>query len=95
MMISISPKLRRPPEESLYRYCAGYSYGFVREVLSTYEVERGDLVVDAWSGTGLTSVIAKEFGGRSIGIDISPVMTTIARANNMPRELPPSFLTLK
>ena len=79
----------------MYRYCAGYSYGFVREVLSTYEVERGNLVVDAWSGTGLKSVIAKEFGGRSIGIDISPVMTTIARANNMPRELPPSFLTLK
>lgn len=93
-MISISPKLNRAHRQSLYPYYAGYSYGFVHEVLSCYAFDKG-FVLDPWSGTGLTSVVAKEFGCKSMGIDINPVMTTIAKANNTPRELAPSISSIK
>lgn len=93
-MILTTPKLNQAHKQSLYPYYAGYAYGFVHEALSTYAKD-GGLVLDPWSGTGLTSVVAKQLGCQSLGIDINPVMTTIAKANNISPELSPSISAIK
>lgn len=90
----ITPKLNRRNSASLYPYYAGYSYEFVYSTLSKY-INDTSTVLDPWSGTGLTSITAKQFGCFSTGIDINPVMTVIAKANNISRELSPSIISLK
>lgn len=90
----ITPKLNRRNNSSLYPYYAGYSYEFVYNTLSKY-VNDASAVLDPWSGTGLTSITAKQFGCFSTGIDLNPVMTVIAKANNISRELSPSITSLK
>lgn len=92
-MISITPKLNPSKKSTLYPYYAGYSYDFVLEVLSPYKETRTS-VLDPWSGTGLTSVVAKQLGLESQGFDINPVMTIIAKANNIHNELSPSILSI-
>ena len=70
------PKL---PRNSIgYRYYAGYSRTFVRDILSHWP--RHSLVLDPWNGSGTTTTVAAELGIDSVGVDLNPAMVVVAKA---------------
>ena len=76
----ISPK--QPPtgrERDWYPYYAGFTEEFAEAVLAEY---LGDctLILDPWSGSGTTSAVCARLGIRSVGVDINPALTVVARA---------------
>ena len=70
------PKLQRASNG--YRYYAGFSHSFVRDILD--EWPENDLILDPWNGSGATTTVAAQWGRRCIGIDLNPAMVVIARA---------------
>lgn len=78
-----SPKLNKKEQTngtSLYPYYAGFSYDFVDASIQMFK-EDNMLVLDPWTGTGLTNRVAHGLGISSIGLDINPAMATVAKAN--------------
>ncbi len=63
----------------LVPYYAGFSFDWARlrvaELLPT-----GGILLDPWNGSGTTTHAATELGIPSVGIDLSPVATLLARA---------------
>lgn len=91
-----TPKLSKSDkinDFTLYPYYAGYSHEFVNEVLQRAK-NQDSFILDPWSGTGLTCTVAKTLGCQSLGVDINPVMTIIAKANNIHSEMSPSIQAL-
>lgn len=78
-----SPKLNKKEQTngtSLYPYYAGFSYDFVDASIQMFKKD-SMLVLDPWTGTGLTNRVAHGLGISSIGLDINPAMATVAKAN--------------
>lgn len=78
-----SPKLNKKEQTngtSLYPYYAGFSYDFVDTSIQMFKKDNM-LVLDPWTGTGLTNRVAHGLGISSIGLDINPAMATVAKAN--------------
>lgn len=78
-----SPKLNKKEQTngtSLYPYYAGFSYDFVDASIEMFKKDNM-LVLDPWTGTGLTNRVAHGLGISSIGLDINPAMATVAKAN--------------
>lgn len=63
-----------------YRYYAGYSTGFVEDMLSSLAVTSDDLVLDPWNGAGTTTVAAAMRGLTAVGYDINPAAVLIGRS---------------
>ncbi len=85
-----SPKLpgeRRTGSRSWYRYYAGFSADFVRDVIRRLDLTAGDLVADPWNGSGTTTAVA--WGG-----DINPAMVVIAKARLLGWRVRPSEVSL-
>ncbi len=61
-----------------YPYYAGYREAFVEAALSSFIGSQGP-VVDPWSGSGTTSVVAARLGLSSIGVDLNPALTVVAK----------------
>ena len=70
------PKL--PRDVTGYRYYAGYSRSFVRDILRLLPEEA--LVLDPWNGSGTTTTVAAESRLDCVGVDLNPAMVVIARA---------------
>ena len=88
---SVSPK--QPPsltERDWYPYYAGYTESFVEAVIQTH-LHTADFVLDPWSGSGTTGIGCLTHGLWSVGIDINPAMTVIARARLTPVSSSKSF----
>lgn len=66
--------------QSIYPYYAGFSDAFALTMLRQLGVKRGSRVLDPWNGTGTTTAAARALGAQSTGVDISPVLDTVARA---------------
>ncbi|MFQ6099343.1 MAG: TRM11 family SAM-dependent methyltransferase, partial [Armatimonadota bacterium] len=62
------------------RYRGNWSPYIPRNVILRYS-EPGDLVLDAFVGSGTTAVEAKLLGRRCVGIDINPAAVELARQN--------------
>jgi len=80
-----SQSIRNPkPNESgaaaIYRYYAGFSSGFVGDVLASLRLKEGATILDPWNGGGTTTDGAARHGFDSVGIDINPAAVVIARA---------------
>lgn len=78
-----SPKLNSREQANgtaLYPYYAGFSYDFVKTSIQKFRKENM-LILDPWTGTGLTNKVCQELGIASIGVDINPAMATVAKAN--------------
>lgn len=92
-----TPKLNKKEQKDgtlLYPYYAGYSYSFIDSILKKFSGQ--DIkILDPWSGTGLTSIVAKKYSLESVGIDINPVLTIVAKANNISRITSLSIRSLK
>ena len=79
-----SPKQPSPTRDrDWYPYYAGFTEEFVEGVIGEY-LAGADSVLDPWSGSGTTSVVAARAGMSSVGIDINPALTVIARARIAP-----------
>ncbi|TKW80357.1 MAG: site-specific DNA-methyltransferase [Bradyrhizobium icense] len=76
-----SPKLS-PSEkrELIYPYYAGFSEDFVRRIFDSFDLRTGARVLDSWSGSGTTGLIASLFGFESVGVDLNPVLSIVADA---------------
>src|SRR6266480_3133141 len=92
-----SPKLPGEPatgSDSWYRYYAGFSADFVRDVLGDLDLTPGDLIADPWNGSGTTTAVADELGLSAWGGDINPAMVVIAKARLLGRRVRPSEVSL-
>jgi hypothetical protein len=77
-----SPKLTSA-RTNWYRYYAGYSTQFVRDVLTHLDLPAGATVLDPWNGSGTTTATASEAGFRAIGYDANPALVIVALARQL------------
>ena len=66
-----------------YPYYAGFTEAFVNSVAAAFFADT-PCVLDPWSGSGTTTAALSKLGLRSIGVDINPALTVIAKARLAP-----------
>jgi len=71
------------PNKNIYGHNATFPEEIVKRCIESF-TNRNDLVVDPYNGTGTTTKMAKRFGRRFIGFEISPDYCSIA--NNRLKE---------
>lgn len=81
-----NPKLSKDTKYYKFRYYAGYSSKFVEDVILNLEVSHNSIILDPWNGSGTTTLISSNLGASSIGLDINPVMTIIAKSRMQVKE---------
>lgn len=94
MVTLASPK--QPPSERLkdwYPYYAGYTSAFVTDVFECY-LKRAESVVDPWNGSGTTTAVAADRNVRSVGIDVNPALSVVARARLTPKSVADSLVPM-
>ncbi|EMK3272722.1 hypothetical protein V8036_002047 [Vibrio parahaemolyticus] len=69
-----------------YDYYAGYSYSFTKSAITSANLPEDALVLDPWNGAGTTTLVSSQQGFSSIGLDLNPVMTIIAKAKQSSME---------
>ena len=77
-----SPKLNAPSaiqRPRWYRFYAMFSEEFAEQVIERADLAPGSTILDSWLGVGTSASAAVVAGHRVIGVDINPVMVTIAR----------------
>lgn len=80
--ISSDPSSKKS-KSSWYDYYAGYSPGFVEDVLTYLKLNDDAVILDPWNGSGTTTQIAEDTGYYAIGYDINPVMVIVANARRL------------
>jgi len=87
-MIIASPKRQRDNHESdwdgFFPYYAGFPASFARQIIETSGLHSKSTIFDPWNGSGTTTYAATRLGLHSIGFDINPAMTVVARARLLP-----------
>ena len=84
-----SPKLSAPSailRPRWYRFYAMFSEEFAEQVIERAGLAPGSTVLDSWLGVGTTASAAVVAGHHAIGVDINPVMVTIARGRVIDHE---------
>ncbi len=66
--------------QGFFPYYAGYPETFARTLLESAGLQRSDIVLDPWNGSGTTTYTASHLGLTSRGFDLNPVMVVVARA---------------
>jgi len=74
-----------PPMYLMHKYWARKPCNVVAEYINHYS-KPGDIVLDPFSGFGVTAIEAVKLGRRAIGIDLDPMATFISRMTAMPIE---------
>ena len=75
-------KIERQGLHTWHPYYAGYSENFVHSAISYLKLTKHDLVLDPWSGSGITNYICESYGISSIGLDINPIMSYFGQAKS-------------
>ena len=91
MITLASPK--QPPTKHLkdwYPYYAGFTSAFVTDVFKCY-LESAESVVDPWNGSGTTTAVAAGRSVTSMGVDINPALSVVARARLTPKSIADSL----
>lgn len=81
----ITPKKKKDNvfiiQNTWYNYYAGYSDSFILKYLKKYSSMFIDpIVLDPWTGSGTTNIVANYLNLKNIGLDINPVMIIISKA---------------
>jgi len=63
-----------------YRYYAGFSEDFVRDIINASQIGSNSLLLDPWNGSGTTTRVAAQLGVNAVGIDLNPAMAVLAKA---------------
>jgi DNA modification methylase len=76
---------KRPPTDSKSRsewfsFYAGFSAGFVEDVIRQLDLKAGTTLLDPWLGSGTTGEIASATGVNFKGYDINPAVLLVAKA---------------
>jgi hypothetical protein len=79
---ALSPK--RPSSENvglsdIFPYYAGFSFGWACDQLAEGTDPDSTTVLDPWNGSGTTTLAARSTGLRSIGVDLNPMASVVAR----------------
>jgi SAM-dependent methyltransferase len=78
-----SPKRNRRTHHGTarwYKYYAGYSPTFVRDVCYQLGLNARTALLDPWNGAGTTTDVANALGIRATGFDLNPAMVVVAKA---------------
>jgi hypothetical protein len=92
-----SPKRRVRAAESRanwFRYYAGFSVGFVEDIISHLDLADGATLLDSWLGAGTTAEVAARQGFQLRGFDLNPAMLLVARARSVPTSVADQIPTL-
>jgi hypothetical protein len=80
--------------EGFFPYYAGFPEDFAERILKSSGLSQNAKVLDPWNGSGTTTYTSARMGISSVGIDLNPVMTVIARARLLPSSEADSLLPL-
>jgi DNA modification methylase len=88
--ISLSKKLesaKRSPSErkgihSWHPYYAGYSEAFVTSAIEYLGINKSQILLDPWHGSGTTALVASRYKIRTIGCEINPIMNIFSAAKS-------------
>lgn len=69
----------RAPVHSWFTYPAGFSFRAVEEAIRLYKIRPGMAIYDPFAGTGTTSVVARQHGIDSFGVEAHPFIYFVAR----------------
>ncbi|MDJ0650488.1 MAG: hypothetical protein QNJ60_17475 [Xenococcaceae cyanobacterium MO_188.B19] len=75
-------KVERESLHAWHPYYAGYSENFVRSAINYLRLSKYDLVLDPWSGSGITNYICESYIISSIGLDINPIISYFGQAKS-------------
>jgi SAM-dependent methyltransferase len=67
-----------------FQYYAGFSPGFVEDIITRLDLRSGAIILDPWLGSGTTSEIATIKGYSIRGYDLNPAMLLVAKARTLP-----------
>ena len=74
------------PMYSMHKFWARKPHNVVAEYVRRYS-KKGDIVLDPFSGSGVTSIESLRLGRKTIGIDVNPIATFITRCTIMPVDI--------
>lgn len=80
------------PVHRWFRYSAGFSAEWVKQVIIKSMIQRGQTVFDPFAGSGTTLLAAQECGFQGIGVESHPFVFRIAQAKLLWHESPKLFL---
>lgn len=73
------PTLDTAGMADVFPYYAGFSFAWAHEKLAALDGDSGAVVLDPWNGSGTTTLAAQARGLRTIGVDLNPVASIVAR----------------
>ncbi len=77
---------RHTPMYSMHKYWARKPHNIVSEYIAHYAKE-GEVVLDPFSGSGVTAIEAIKLGRKAVATDLNPVSAFITRCTAMPIDL--------
>lgn len=78
-LVNYSSDLNKPIQR-WYRYKEGYSVDLMGQILDYYKVDKNDIILDPFAGSGSTMLEAKKRGSFSIGYEVNPFSHFLCRA---------------
>ena len=90
-----SPKLATASaKDRYYRYYAGYTLGFVEDILDYFNADETTSIADPWNGGGTTTTAAASRGVEADGFDINPAAVLIGRSRLITADIADSLAPL-
>ncbi len=77
--VSVWDDISKSPQELKLRHPAMFPTELVRRLIKTYCKPGSKVILDPFAGSGSTLVSARELGLASVGFEISPVFTKLAK----------------
>jgi hypothetical protein len=77
-----------------YRYYAGYTLGFVEDMLDRLDVDEATYLIDPWNGSGTTTTAAAARGVEASGFDLNPAAVLIGRSRLLSADVAGSLVPL-